>query len=160
MARMNYSEDQITLFCEMAQELGISPAMRELGYPKSYSTARYWLDQRGVKITVDSLKSKASKLRHFYGYREQMLSLQTELDRIQEMLENTDLDADSINKLSSALQKTINTMELISGRVTERKESKTIDKSDLELMELINEAKARNANVEEQLLDAPSENDN
>lgn len=159
MAR--YIEEEKSEFCELAQEIGIAAAMRELSYPKSYNTARYWLDQRGIEITVDSLKSKAAELKHFYGYKEQMLTLQTELDRIQEMLESGDLDADGLNKLSNALSKTINAMELISGRVTERRENHefAVDSKDLELMELINEAKAKNHQIEQEVNNAASTED-
>ena len=150
MARMNYEESDRVDFVELAQQIGIGPAMKELGYPKSVSTAQEWIKGMGVEITINSLKQKAREMQHFYTDREQMTVLMEAYDRINEQLQCGDLSADDIKKLSDALNKITITYELIAGRATERPDR--ADSLDLELRDLIASQKARNALAEQRIL--------
>lgn len=149
MSALRYTEEEIQLFLEAAQEIGVGPAMRDLGYPKSPSTAWDWVDKYDVQVNIDTLKQHASHMKVFYAQREKLVVAMSALDRIYEALTRENLSADDQKKLSDALQKTIQTIELLEGRVTDRTETVAKDSVDAELQELIAEARARNTVFEE-----------
>lgn len=149
----SYTDEQKQTYIETAQDVGMTRAMRQLGYPGSPATATKWLKEYGVSIDVDTLKQKAADIKHFYGYMEQMHVLQTGLDRIQQMIEHDDLTAAEMRQLADAANKIIQTIELVSGRVTDRNETVTVDSTDLEIKRLIAEVEAQNQAVEEELAD-------
>lgn len=145
MAKVKYTEGDIDLFIETAKEMGLSPAIRTLGFP-TYSTAIRWFEERGeLRPDVDSLMRKAVELKAFYGDREKVFAAQALIDRIVEQLQQDDLDADEINKLGNALHKAIQTFNLIEGKATNVTESRTKDGADLAIMDMLNEAKMKNA---------------
>jgi hypothetical protein len=152
MAKVFYTDQQVNDFISTAKEMGISPALRTLGYPASYATAIRWFEERGeLRPDVDSLLAKAAELKAFYGDREKLFAAQSLIDRIVEQLQQNDLDADSINKLGNALHKAIQTFNLIEGKATAVTESRTKDGTDLAVMDMLNAAKAKNALKEEQI---------
>jgi hypothetical protein len=154
MAKIHYSENQLNEFISTAKEIGISPAMRKLGFPASYNTAIRWFEERGeARPTIDSLLSKAAELKAFYGDREKTFAAMALMDRIVEQLHEDDLDSDAINKLSNALHKVIQTMNLIEGKATNVNESRTKDATDLAINDILNAAKAKNALKESQISD-------
>lgn len=152
MAKVHYSENQVTDFINAAKEMGISPALRTLGYPASYATAIKWFEERGeLRPDVDSLLAKAAELKAFYGDREKLFAAQSLIDRIVEQLQQNDLDADQINKLGNALHKAIQTFNLIEGKATNVTESRQKDGTDLAIMDMLNAAKAKNSIIENDL---------
>jgi hypothetical protein len=54
------------------------------------------------------------------------------------------LDADQLNKLSNAVHKAIQTINLIEGKSTVIQEQRNKDGQDLAIVDLLNEAKMRN----------------
>ena len=145
MGYSTFTEEQITNYIETAQEMGISPAMRAMGYPKSYHTAKKWFEQRGVDLpTMDTLAKMAVDLRVFYTDKEKVLAAQAVLDRCVESLMEDTLDADQLNKLSNAVHKAIQTINLIEGKATAVNENRQKDGQDLAIIDLLNEAKMRN----------------
>lgn len=144
MARVNYSEEQINEYCETAAEMGVGPAMRALGYPASHHTATKWLTERGIEITVDTLRQKAALLKVHYGAQEKYAAAATLLDRYIETIEQDTLTPEELNKLANGLQKVIQTMNLIDGQATDRRESVTADRTDLEISKLVKEMKEKN----------------
>jgi hypothetical protein len=151
MAKVHYSDRQVKEFIETATEMGISPAMRQLGYPGAWATAQRWFQDAGVGMpTVDSLIAKAVELKQFYGDKEKKFAAMTLIDRIVEkLLQENDLTADDINKLGNALNKAIQTFNLIEGKSTSITESRQKDGTDLAIVDMLNEAKARNAAKED-----------
>jgi len=82
-----YTDEQITEFIEIAGEMGIGPAMRQLGYPKSYHTAKKFFVQRNIDTpTANSLAVMAKQLDIFYTDREKILAAQAVIDRSVEAL--------------------------------------------------------------------------
>jgi outer membrane protein assembly factor BamD (BamD/ComL family) len=145
MGYSNFTEDQITEYIETAQEMGISPAMRVLGYPKSYHTAKKWFEQRNVNLpTMDTLAKMAVDLRVFYTEKEKLIAAQAVLDRCVETLMEDTLDPDQLNKLANAVHKAIQTINLIEGKSTVINENRQKDGQDLAIIDLLNEAKMRN----------------
>ncbi len=151
MARIKYNEDSKTEFIELAKEMGIGPAIRTLKYP-SYATARTWFIERNEELpTIDSLMQKAAELKMFYTDKEKLFATQTLLDRIVETLQEKTLGADEINRLSNAMNKAIQTFNLIEGKATTVTENRTKDGTDLAITDMLNEAKAKSALRESEL---------
>lgn len=152
MGKVFYSDRQIDDFIEAAQEMGMSPAMRKLGYPSAWSTGQRWFKERGLETpVVDSLMAKAVELRQFYTDKEKKFAAQAAIDRIVESLQQDELTADDINKLANALNKVIQTFNLIEGKATSVHEQRQKDGTDLAIMDMLNEAKAKNAVVEDSI---------
>ena len=147
-----YTDEQITEFIEIAQEMGIGPAMRNLGYPKSYHTAKKFFIQRNVETpTANSLAVIAKQLDIFYTDKEKVLAAQAVIDRTVEKLYEDTLEAEDINKLSNALHKAIQTINLIEGKSTNINENRSKDGSDLAIIDMLNEAKIRNESIKSSL---------
>lgn len=148
MGYQQYEEEMIIEFINHAQEMGISPAMRMLNYPGSYHTAKKWFEQRGIELpTVDTLAKMAVDTRVFYSDKEKLLAAQTVLDRCVETLMQKELDADELNKMANAVHKAIQTINLIEGKSTAISEQRNKDNTDVAIIEMLNEAKARNNKI-------------
>lgn len=147
-----FTEEQVSEFIEMANEMGIGPAMRTLGYPKSYHTAKRFYAQRNIDMpTANSLAVMAKDLAIFYNDKEKVLAAQAVLDRSIEKLYEEDLLAEDINKLSTAIHKAIQTINLIEGKSTNINENRSKDGSDLAIVDMLNEAKMRSENIRQSL---------
>jgi hypothetical protein len=147
-----FTEEQITVFIEMANEMGIGPTMRTLGYPKSYHTAKRFYQQRNIDMpTANSLAVMAKDLAIFYNDKEKVLAAQAVLDRSIEKLYEEDLLAEDINKLSTAIHKAIQTINLIEGKSTNINENRSKDGSDLAIVDMLNEAKMRSESIKQSL---------
>ncbi len=147
-----FTEEQISEFIETANEMGIGPAMRYLNYPKSYHTAKKFYLQRNLDMpTSNTLAQMSKNLDIFYKDKEKILAAQAVVDRAVEKLYEEDLLAEDINKLSNAIHKAIQTINLIEGKSTAINESRNKDGSDLAIIDMLNEAKARNENIKQTL---------
>ena len=145
MGYRTFTEEQITEFIETAKEMGIGPTLRYLQYPKSYHTAKKWFVERGLDMpTIDTLAKMAGDLRVFYTDKEKLIAAQAVLDRCVEALMQDVLDSDGLNKLANAVHKAIQTINLIEGKSTVINENRQKDGQDLAIVDLLNEAKARN----------------
>lgn len=140
----SYTEDMKTRLVELAQEVGIGRAMRELGYP-SYPAALDWCKQRGVKPNVDTLMQNVKKYHTFYEDTDARIICEQALSRVQDKLVGEDLDADELKKVTEALQKATNTWLLLQGKANSITETQSKDTSDLELIDLLNTEKAKHA---------------
>ena len=147
-----YTDEQITEFIEQANEMGIGPTMRLLGYPKSYHTAKKFYVQRNIDMpTSNTLAIMAKQLDIFYTDKEKVLAAQAVIDRSVEALYQDTLSSDDINKLSNALHKAIQTINLIEGKSTNINENRSKDGSDLAIIDMLNEAKVRSENIKSNL---------
>jgi hypothetical protein len=125
--------------------MGLGPAIRTVGYPGSYHTAKKWFEQRNIDLpTVDTLAKMAVDLRVFYSEKEKLIAAQAVLDRCVESLMEETLDPDQLNKLANAVHKAIQTINLIEGKSTAINENRQKDGQDLAIIDLLNEAKMRN----------------
>ena len=151
MGYRTFTEEQITEFIETAREMGIGPTLRYLQYPKSYHTAKKWFVERNLEMpTIDTLAKMAGDLRVFYSDKEKLIAAQAVLDRCVEALMQDALDSDGLNKLANAVHKAIQTINLIEGKSTVINEQRNKDGQDLAIVDLLNEAKARNNYMKEQ----------
>lgn len=145
MGYPTFTEDQVTEFIELAQEMGIGPAMRNLGYPKSYHTAKKFFQQRNIDMpTANTLAVMTKQLDIFYSDKEKLLAAQAVVDRTVEALYQDTLTSDDINKLANAMHKAIQTINLIEGKSTNISENRSKDGTDLAIVDILNEAKMRN----------------
>lgn len=146
MARVEYTREQKEEFIAVAEERGVRPAMRELGYPGSHHTVMKWFSEYGKEMPdVSYLQRKARALKEFYSDREELAVCQMMLEVITEKLETDNLDSDGINKLANSLQRVIQTANLIKGKATNVNESHTKDATDLEISRLVKEMAEKNS---------------
>jgi hypothetical protein len=147
-----FTEEQISEFIETANEMGIGPAMRYLNYPKSYHTAKKFYLQRNLDMpTSNTLAQMSKNLDIFYKDKEKILAAQAVVDRAVEKLYEEDLLAEDINKLSNAIHKAIQTINLIEGKSTNINENRSKDGTDLAIVDMLNEAKARNEYIKSKI---------
>jgi hypothetical protein len=147
-----FTEEMVTEFIELAQEMGIGPAMRNLGYPKSYHTAKKFFVQRNIEMpTANTLAVISKQLDIFYTDRDKIVAAQAVIDRTVEKLYEDDLLAEDINKLSNALHKAIQTINLIEGKSTNINENRSKDGTDLAIVDILNEARMRNQSIKHSL---------
>lgn len=144
--KKTYTDEQITAFLELAQDIGYTRAMRELGYPNSWATANRWAEKRGVTIAVDEVKARAAKFNQWYDVEENMLVAQEGINRVyEELTTNKALSADDMKKLADAYAKYVATMQTLQGKASNITESRTTDSMDENIMELLAMEKAKNA---------------
>jgi hypothetical protein len=153
MGYPTFTEEQISEFIEIANEMGIGPAMRYLSYPKSYHTAKKFYIQRNLELpTSNTLAQMSKNLDIFYKDKEKILAAQAVVDRAVEKLYEEDLLAEDINKLSNAIHKAIQTINLIEGKSTNINENRSKDGTDLAIVDMLNEAKVRNNLIKDSLI--------
>jgi len=142
---MAYTDKQINDFLELAQEVGITKAKREFGYPKSWSTAQRWAELRGVETAVDEVKSKAALTREWYQTEEVITIAQEGMNRVyEELVENSSLTPDDQKKLAEALTKHYNVWANAQGKATNISENRQQDSMDTHLIDLLNTERAKN----------------
>lgn len=124
MAIKEYDDEQRSVFVELAQQIGIGRAIRELGYP-SYPTAQAWCRSRGVVPNKDSAYAQLNDWHTFYQVEDMLIVIDEGISRVQELLVDAQT-ADDMKKLSEALQKLANTRLLLEGKstsITERRDT-------------------------------------
>jgi regulator of RNase E activity RraB len=108
--------------------------------------------QRNIDMpTSNTLAIMAKQLDIFYTDKEKVLAAQAVIDRSVEALYEDTLSSDDINKLSNALHKAIQTINLIEGKSTNINENRSKDGSDLAIIDILNEAKLRSENIKSNL---------
>lgn len=143
---VRYTEEEEERFIEVANEIGIGPAMRELGYPGSYNTCAKWFKSRSLETpTVTSLQAHASSLKQHYALEEEMAGVQLLMDRYVEKALTEEMTPDELNKLANGYERLMKTKRLIEGKSTNIAETQTYDGTDLEIMKLAQEMEERNA---------------
>jgi hypothetical protein len=151
---MSYSDEQINDFLELAQEIGITRAKRELGYPKSWGTAQRWAELRGVTVAVDEIKAVAAAVREAYKDEDVMVVVTEGFNRVyEEITTNEDLTPDDQKKLSEAANKYYNMYASIKGKATSITETRQTDTMDQHLEELLNAERAKNILRKEDVTD-------
>jgi hypothetical protein len=145
---MKYTDKQRADFLELALEVGITRARRQLGYPHSWVSGKRWADAAGIELPLDEIKAQAAAHNDWYTTEELLVVVQEGLRRAQEALENNgDLDPDQQKKLAEAVQKYTNTWLLLQGKansISERRETLP----NVELLNLFEQEEARNHSIE------------
>ena len=142
MGFKEYTDEEQSKFCSLAQEIGIGRAIRELGYPKSYTTGIYWMKARGVKPNVDKVMQQAKLWHTFYEAEDLLEQIDTAMATCQELM-LTVSSADEMKKLAEAMQKLVNTRLLLEGKANSIVEKRETTQQDLEIQELLNAERAK-----------------
>jgi hypothetical protein len=141
-----YTDKQINEFLDLAQEVGITRAKRELGYPNSWATGQNWAKQRNVSVATDELKAQAAETREWYKEEEVKTVIQEGFNRVYEAL-TTDatLTPDDQKKLSDAANKYYLMWVNIQGKASTITETRSSDTTmDDHLAELLAMERAKN----------------
>lgn len=149
MANINYSDQERADFLELAKEIGITRAKRELGYPKHWATGKSWVDAAGITVPLDTIKAQAAAHWDWYKAEDLLIVAKEALLRIVESLQTDNLTPDEQKKLAEAYQKYVNTILLLEGKATNITESRKTGDMDLAITDLLNAEKARNALIEQ-----------
>lgn len=145
MTNKAYTDEQINDFLALAQEVGITRAKRELGYPNSWSTAQRWAKVRGIEVAVDDLKAQAAAVREWYKDEEVKALAQEGFNRVYfELVNNTMLTPDDQKKLGEAATKYYNIWANVQGKATNINENRQMDSMDAHLQDLLMSERARN----------------
>lgn len=145
---MEYTEELITAFIDLAKDVGIGPAMRELGYPKQWVTANKWCKARGIETPKTLTQQVATAHALMYTLEDKLIAGYKLLDRIMEQLEAVELDADSVKKLAETYKKTIETIQILEGKAISI--SQNNDVFDSKIQALIDMENNKNMQIESQ----------
>lgn len=149
MAKNTYSDKEIADYVELASEVGITRAKRQLGYPNSWATAKRWTEAAGIEIPLDSIKAQAAAHYDWYKAEELLIIAKEAMLRIVEKLQDAaDLSADEQKKLAEAYQKYVNSILLLEGKATNITENRKRDGMDIAIFDLIEQEENRNKDIE------------
>lgn len=148
MANIAYTDPEKAQFLELAVEIGITRAKRQLGYPNSWGTAKRWCDAAGIEVPIDEIKAQAKAHHDWYQTEDLLVVAQEGILRLHLELQDRTLTPDEHKKLSEAYQKYVNTWLLLQGKANNISESRKTDSMDAGLIDLINAEKARNHMIE------------
>ena len=142
-----YTDEEKAVFCDLAKEIGIGRAIRELGYP-SYPTGVSWLSARGVEPNVDKIMQKVKAYHTYYQVEDLIVTFDNAVAVADEMIAKADTP-DDLKRIADALYKIVQTRHLLEGKATAISEKRETTQQDLEILELLNMEKARNAEIEQ-----------
>lgn len=140
------------MFLELMSEIGISRAMRQLGYPASWATGKSWADAAGIEVPLDEIKAQAKAHHDWYQTEDMLLVAQAGVLRVSEELQRTDLTPDEHKKMSEAFQKYANTWLLLQGKANNINETRHKDSMDVGLMELLSQESQRNDELDKEAM--------
>ena len=150
MSKINeYSERQKTTFIELAQVVGIGKAIRELGYPKGWLTAKRWFDARGLEAPRSLTQQLAAAHRELYTTEEKLQAGRLLLDSINEKLNEDTLSAGELKQLADTFKKTVETMQLLEGKATLI--SQNNDAFDAQVQQLLDDMEQKNKEIQSKL---------
>lgn len=150
MTRINYTDEQINEFLDLAQEVGITKAKRELGYPGSWDTANRWAKARDITVATDEVKQRSAAMREWYKDEELITIAQEGMNRVyEELVNNRSLNADEQKKLASAFSTYARDFLTIQGRSTSITETRSSDEFDARIQDMLNQERMKNLNKKE-----------
>lgn len=150
MSRPEYSDKQKNDFCALAQEVGIGKAIRELKYP-SYPSALTWMKARGITPNIDTLMQTVKQYHLFWENAEARVVAESGMARIHELLANDEIGPEEMKKLADAYSKYVNAWLVLQGKSNDIRESRETTQFDLEIMDVLNSQRAKNAKTENEI---------
>lgn len=147
MKNPEYTEQQKVDFLEVAATEGLTRAIRIMGYP-TYNTALLWAKKAGVDTSTNTLMEQARKAHKFYETEDLVQTADEIIERIKhDLIENNDLDADSVNKLVNSFTKAVATWQTLQGKASSINESRNGSEVDTHITDLVNQFKERERNT-------------
>ena len=113
-----YTHEERKTFAELAGDVGLAKAKRELGYPESWSTGKKWCEEFGIEIELDELKSKAAQYNSFYEETELRIAQQELLSRGRDLLQDPALTPAELDKVAAAMKKATDSIQMLRGKAT------------------------------------------
>lgn len=150
-ATPTYTDQDKAEFCDVAKEIGIGRAMRQLGYPLSYLSGVQWMKARGIEPNVMTYMQNIKAYHTYYQVEDLLVTMDNAISTAEELMMAAD-NADDMKKIADALYKIVQTRQLLEGKATAISEKRETTQADLALIDLINAERARNAGIEEDLL--------
>ena len=141
-----YTDQEKADFCELAKEIGIGRAIRELGYP-TYPTAMAWMSARGIEPNTDKVMARVKSFHTFYNTEDLIVTFDNAVSLADELIAKAE-SGDDFKKIADALYKVVQARHLLEGKATAISEKRETTQQDLEILELLNMEKARNADIE------------
>lgn len=138
---MAYSKEQADDFCELAVDIGIGAAQKELGYPKHYMTCRRWLDERALVVEIDTVKAKAKDWNVWYSDSDMTMTAQEIINKASEMISSEDITPQDLEKIANTVKKATELIRTIQG-----KDAKSDDQTDKNIEDLINKFEEKAVN--------------
>ena len=137
-----YDDKQRAAFVELAQQIGIGRAIRELGYP-TYPTAQGWCRAAGVVPIKDSAYAQMKEWHTFYQVEDMLIVIDEGISVARDMM-LTAQSPDDMKKLSEAIQKLSNTRLLLEGKSTSITEKREVSSEESEFEKALREFQASN----------------
>lgn len=134
---IRYDDTQRAVFIELAQNIGIGRAIRELQYP-SYPTAQAWMRAAGVEPNVDTAYAQMKQWHTYYQVEDMLIVIDEGISAVQDLLMKVNT-ADDAKKLSESLQKLVNTRLLLEGKSTSITEKREVSAEDTEFEQALRE---------------------
>lgn len=142
-----YTDEDRTQFCELAQQIGIGRAIRELGFP-TYPTGAGWMKARGIEPNVEKTMQAIKAYHTYYQVEDMLVTFDNAMVVAEEMLINAETP-DDLKRIADALYKIVTTRNLLEGKATQITDKRETTQADLEILDLLNVEKARNARIED-----------
>ena len=137
-----YDDKQRADFVELAQQIGIGRAIRELGYP-TYPTAQGWCRAAGVVPNKDTAYAQMKEWHTFYQVEDMLIVIDEGISVARDMM-LTAQTPDDMKKLSEAIQKLSNTRLLLEGKSTSITEKREVSSEESEFEKALREFQASN----------------
>ena len=147
-----YTDEEQTIWVEMAQEIGIARTIRELGYP-SFSNGMLWLKKRGVEVERSDIMAVARQYNQLYKTEDMLNVIDAGIGVAEELIATAETP-DDVKKISEAIAKLVNTRLLLEGKANSISESRKASPVDLEIMALIDEQRKQNDMHEQTIANA------
>jgi len=141
-----YSEDERRAFAELAGDVGLARAKRELQYPSSWSTGKKWCEEFGIEIELDELKAKAASFNSFYEETELRIIQQDLIIRALELMDDTNLTPAELDKLAATIKKATDSIQMLRGKATSR--TAVEDTTDVDALKLYDDFQKSRADGE------------
>ncbi|MCW2087810.1 UNVERIFIED_ORG: hypothetical protein M2328_001090 [Rhodococcus erythropolis] len=132
-----YSEAERRAFAELAGDVGLARAKRELQYPSSWSTGKKWCEEFGIEIELDDLKSKAAQYNSFYEETELRIAQQDLLSRALELMDDPNLTPAELDKIAATMKRATDSIQMLRGKATNR--TAVEDTTDVEALKIYDE---------------------
>lgn len=111
-----YNEAERRAFAELAGDVGLSAARRELGYPSSWSTGKRWCEEFGIEVELDELKSKAASFATWYKDSELLIAQQDLIARARDLMDSKTLSPTELEKLGQTIKRATEMIRVIDGK--------------------------------------------
>lgn len=137
-----YSSEQEQEFCELAAEIGVREAMKELGYP-SRVKAYKWIKDNAIELpTVNPLLEEARARRREYDVKSNLLLITDALEKAFELLETVD-NAKDMKSMADTIESLTRSKQLLEGKATAIDEVRQQTQQDVEINALIDQMKQK-----------------